>query len=192
MSSFSQIIANMMSGQHSGFDDPAAHLNQATTAAGTNVLTQLFGQGQTVSAIVQQVSQATGIPTGTLMAMMPIIASLLMGGLLKSMTNQGLGGILGQIAGAFGGGGAQMPGAGGGVLGSILGGMMGGMPGAAAAQPAGAAPGAQPAGFPGMNPAMQSGLDVLKGMFQAGAQAQGAHASILQDIFNAYMRGAGR
>jgi hypothetical protein len=198
MGSLAQIIGTMMSGQHATtFDDPASHLTQQTMAAGTNVLGQLFGQGQAVSAIIQQVSKATGINPGTLMAMMPIIASMLMSGLLKSASGQGLGGVLGQIASSVFGGAGGMPGvqpAGqppGGVLGNILGGMMQGGPTPQPTQPApGPAPQAAPA-MPGMSPAMQAGINILTGMFQSGAQVQGAHLSALQQILNAMGRGAG-
>jgi hypothetical protein len=214
MGSLSQIIGTMMGGQHATtFDDPNAHLNQQTMSAGSNVLGQLFGPGQATSAIAQQASKATGVNTGILMAMMPVIASMLMSGIFKSASNQGLGGLLGQLAsGAFGGAGAgglggvpggQMPGQpGGGILGNILGNVMGNMmqgaqpqPSAPAPQPQpGAAlqPGAPPAAMPGMNPAMQAGLEVLTNMFHTVAQVQGAHASALQDILNAYMKGAAR
>jgi hypothetical protein len=206
MGSLSQIIGTMMSGQHAAtFDDPASHLTQQTMAAGTNVLGQLFGQGQAVSAIVQQVSKATGINPGVLMAMMPIIASMLMSGLFKSASNQGLGGLLGQlVSGAFGGGvggtlGAQpgQPQAGG--LGNILGNVMGSMmQGGATPQPTqgglGApaqSPGTAPP-IPGMSPAMQAGLNVLTGMFNAGQQMQGAHLSALQEILGGFAKGGPR
>ncbi len=200
MGSLSQIVSTMMSGQHAGaFDDPASHLTQQTMAAGTNVLGQLFGQGQAVSAIVQQVSKSTGINPGVLMAMMPILASMLMGGLFKSASGQGLGGLLGQLASSVLGGGVPgaMPGAQpqqpGGILGNILGNMM---QGGATPQPTQSVPPPQPAAapaqVPGMSPAMQAGINVLTGMFQAGAQAQGAHMSVLQEILGAYTRGATR
>jgi hypothetical protein len=208
MGSLSQIIGTMMSGQHATtFDDPAAHLTQQTMAAGTNVLGQLFGQGQAVSAIVQQVSKATGINPGVLMAMMPIIASMLMSGLFKSASNQGLGGLLGQLvsgglgsAGGLGGAMGAQPGQpqGGGVLGNILGNVMGSMmQGGATPQPTQgglgtpAQPGAAPT-IPGLSPAMQAGLNVLTGMFNAGAQAQAAHVSALQEILGGLARGAPR
>jgi hypothetical protein len=204
MGALSQIVGAMMGGQHTAFDDPNGHLNQRTTSAGSDVLGQLFGQGQATSAIAQQASKATGVNPGILMAMMPIVASMLMSGLFKSATNQGLGGILGQLAASMGGAGmapgAQMPGqAGGGVLGNIIGNVMGNMMHGGAAptpgQPGGATapqPSAPSAAIPGMNPAMQAGLDVLTGMFNHGQQMQGAQMSALQDIFNAYTRGASR
>lgn len=204
MGSLSQIISAMLGGQHATtFDDPNSHLNQQTVSAGNDVLGQLFGPGQATSAIAQQVSKATGINPGVLMAMMPIVASMLMSGMFKSASNQGLGGLLGQLAsGAFGEASGATP-AGqtqgqpaGGMLGSILSNVMGNMmrAGASAPQTGGpaAAPqtGVPPAGMPGVNPAMQAGLEVLTGMFKTGAQVQSAHVSAVQDILNAYMRGA--
>jgi hypothetical protein len=202
MGSLSQIIGAMMGGQHTTtFDDPNSHLNQQTASAGNDVLGQLFGPGQATSAIAQQVSKATGINPGVLMAMMPIVASMLMSGMFKSASNQGLGGLLGQLAsGAFGGAAGtaprgQTPGQpAGGMLGGILSNVMGNMmrgaqPGGPAAAPQPQA-GAPSAGMPGMNPAMQAGLDVLTGMFKTGAQAQSAHVAAVQDILNAYMKGA--
>ncbi|MGC1577292.1 MAG: DUF937 domain-containing protein [Beijerinckiaceae bacterium] len=202
MGSLSQIIGAMMGGQHTTtFDDPNSHLNQQTASAGNDVLGQLFGPGQATSAIAQQVSKATGINPGVLMAMMPIVASMLMSGMFKSASNQGLGGLLGQLAsGAFGGAAGTAP-AGqtpgqpaGGMLGGILSNVMGNMmrgaqPGGPAAAPQPQA-GAPSAGMPGMNPAMQAGLEVLTGMFKTGAQAQSAHVAAVQDILNAYMKGA--
>ncbi|MBV9741848.1 MAG: DUF937 domain-containing protein [Hyphomicrobiales bacterium] len=199
MGSLSQIVGAMLGGQHATtFDDPSSHLNQQTVSAGNDVLGQLFGPGQAASAIAQQVSKATGINPGTLMAMMPIIASMLMSGMFKSATNQGLGGLLGQLASsAFGGAAGTMPagqaqaqpagGELGGILSNVVGNMMHGVqPGGGAAAPQPAAPAS---GVPGMNPAMQAGLEVLTGMFKTGAQVQSAHMSAVQDILNAYMRG---
>ncbi len=202
MGSLSQIIGAMLGGQHTTtFDDPNSHLNQQTVSAGNDVLGQLFGPGQATTAIAQQVSKATGVNPGVLMAMMPIVASMLMSGMFKSASNQGLGGLLGQLAsGAFGGAAGMAP-AGqtpgqpaGGMLGSILSNVMGNMmrgaqPGGPAAAPQ-PTPGAPSAGMPGMNPAMQAGLEVLTGMFKTGAQAQSAHVAAVQDILNAYMKGA--
>jgi hypothetical protein len=202
MGSLSQIIGAMLGGQHATtFDDPNSHLNQQTVSAGNDVLGQLFGPGQATSAIAQQVSKATGVNPGVLMAMMPIVASMLMSGMFKSASNQGLGGLLGQIAsGAFGGAAGAAP-AGqaqgqpaGGMLGNILSNVMGNMmrgaqPGGPAAAPQPQA-GAPSAGMPGMNPAMQAGLEVLTRMFKTGAQVQSAHVSAVQDILNAYMKGA--
>lgn len=203
MGSLSQIIGSMLGGQHTTtFDDPNSHLNQQTVSAGNDVLGQLFGPGQATSAIAQQVSKATGINPGVLMAMMPIVASMLMSGMFKSASNQGLGGLLGQLAsGAFGGAGTAPAGQAqgqpaGGMLGGILSNVMGNMMRAGASAPQTGGPAARPqtgvppVGMPGMNPAMQAGLEVLTGMFKTGAQVQSAHVSAVQDILNAYMRGA--
>jgi hypothetical protein len=115
--------------------------------------------------------------------MLPVIASMVVGGVATTMHNQGMGGILGQLAGmAEQGGlgsilgpvtgaqpGGAAPGGLGGLFGSILGGFLGGGGG-------GGQTGAPPAGMPGMPPgaavppAMQAGLDALTKMFQPGVQ----------------------
>jgi hypothetical protein len=100
--------------------------------------------------------------------------------LFHSMTSQGLGGILGQLAGAASSpaglgpvvnqtGAAQSSGGLGGMLGNMLGGLFGGG-GAAAANPQSAA--------------MQAGLNTLSSMFQAGVQVSQTHQQGLSDILS--------
>jgi hypothetical protein len=111
---------------------------------------------------------------------MPVVASMLMGGLFHSMNSQGMGGILGQLAGAAnspGGlgsalgqaaGGEQPAGGGlGGLLGNVLGGLFGG--GASGATQA---------------TALQAGLNTLNSMFQAGVQVSQTHQQGLSDILS--------
>ena len=52
--------------------------------------------------IGQQASQMSGVNPQIVMQMMPAVASILMGGLAQGMASQGLGGWLGQLAGAMG------------------------------------------------------------------------------------------
>ena len=115
---------------------------------------------------------------------LPIVASMLMGGLFHSMSSQGMGGILSQLAsaatapGGFGslfGQGAAAPAGGGGLfggLGNLLGGLMGG---GGQAQAPGASPQAS---------AMQAGLSTLTNMFQAGVQVSQAHQQGLNSILS--------
>jgi hypothetical protein len=106
----------------------------------------------------------------------------LMGGLFHSMTSQGMGGILGQLAGAAnspGGLGSSLgqatggtPPAGGvfgGLVSNVLGGLFGG----------GASSGASP-----QSAALQAGLNSLNSMFQAGVQVSQTHQQGLSDILN--------
>ena len=121
------------------YADPAA----ASKAQGDAVLSSLFGSKDGSRAVAQHAAALSGVPASILKAMLPVIASMIMGGLFKQANNQGLGGVLGQLGsiltgggGMFGGGQPQprttqadaSGGLGGGLgpLGDILGGMLGG------------------------------------------------------------------
>jgi hypothetical protein len=69
--------------------------------------------------MAQKMSAATGLSPAILAQMFPVVASVILGGLTKSLQTQGFGGILGQFANAL-----QQGGAGG--FGSILGQILGG------------------------------------------------------------------
>jgi hypothetical protein len=174
------ILSQLTSGVHQGsFTDP----NQANAAggAGGGVLGQIFGSPQITAQISQQASQISGVNAQIIQQMMPVVASMLMGGLFHSMTSQGMGGILGQLAGAAnspGGlgsvvgqtGGAAQPAGGlfGGLVGNVLGGLFGG--GASGSTPQSAA--------------LQAGLNSLNSMFQAGVQVSQTHQQGLSDILS--------
>lgn len=112
---FGSFIGVLGEGQHlAAFTDPAA--TQATAQKGGDVLNQVLGSHNAREEIALRASSATGISQDTLAKMLPVIASMIFGGLEKSMENQGFGGILGQLANAAGKGGL------GPVLGQILGG----------------------------------------------------------------------
>jgi hypothetical protein len=102
-----------------------------------------------------------------------------MGGLFHSMNSQGMGGILGQLAGA-----ANSPGG----LGSILGQATGG-----AQQPAGGGLGGLVSNVLGglfggsgatQSTALQAGLNTLNSMFNAGVQVSQTHQQGLSDILS--------
>ena len=98
------------------FTDPAAAQDLATAQKGGDILSQVLGSDSAREEIALRASSATGISPDILTQMLPVIASMIFGGLTKSMQNQGFGGILGQLANAAGQGGL------GPILGQILGG----------------------------------------------------------------------
>ena len=176
------LLSQLTSGAHQGsFTDP----NQAGAAAGVggNVLGQIFGSPQVAAQIGQQASQMSGVSPQIIQQMMPIVASMLMGGMFHSMNSQGMGGILGQLAsaatapgglGSMLGQGAAAPASGGGLFGGMLGNLLGGLMGGGAQQP-------------GANPqaaAMQAGLNTLTSMFQGGVQVSQAHQQGLSSILS--------
>jgi hypothetical protein len=174
------ILSQLTSGVHQGsFTDPTQA--NAAGGAGGGVLGQIFGSPQITAQISQQASQISGVSAQTIQQMMPIVASMLMGGLFHSMTSQGMGGILGQLAGAANspgglgpvagqvGGGAQPTGGlFGGLMGNLLGGLFGG--GASGSTPQSAV--------------LQAGLNSLNSMFQAGVQVSQTHQQGLSDILS--------
>ncbi|MGD0639815.1 MAG: DUF937 domain-containing protein [Roseiarcus sp.] len=176
------ILTQMTSGAHQGsFADPS----QASAASGPGgaVLGQIFGSPQIAAQIGQQVAQMSGVSAQIVQQMMPIVASMLMGGLAQAMSSQGLGGLMGQLASA-----ASAPGG------------LGATPGPTAAPPPanpfaglinsllgllGAAqqPGSPPA------VAVQAGLNTLNAMFQAGVQVSQAHQQGLNEILKSLSGG---
>jgi hypothetical protein len=105
----------MASGQHARYFEDAARANSPEgVAEGNGILGHLFGSKELSQAVTAQAAAMTGIGQNILDQMLPVIASMVMGGLFKQSTG-------------------QMPGTstGGGLLGQMMQQMMraGGMPG---------------------------------------------------------------
>lgn len=170
-SSLAGIVSHLASGVHQASftgADPAAAANNGGAA-----LSQIFGSSQIASQIAAHASSASGVDAQTIQQMMPALASMVLGGLAHSLTAQGFGGVLGQLASA-----AEAPagqdaaGQGGGLSGlvtSLVGNLFGG----------------GPSGQAGSSLA-QAGLSALTGMLQSGVQTSAAHQqginSILQSL----------
>ena len=182
---YGEILGAMGDDQHrQAYADPNAAQDPATQQKGGGVVGSIFGNSAIINQVAEQASRYTGIPAATLVQMLPVIASMVVGGVATAMHNQGMGGLLGQLASMMQGGGLGTifgqasggvppqpgqagPGGGlGGIFGSVLGSVFGG-----AGQP-GAAPGTASTGTTstGMPSAMQAGMDALSKMFQPGVQ----------------------
>jgi hypothetical protein len=169
---------------------------QETTSAGNDILGSLFGSKDMSRAVAQQAEAASGISSTILKAMLPVIASMVMGGVMKNMFN-GQGGMLGGLLSSmFGGGNAQQaglnPAGGQGGLGDLLGQMMGGaqqnptsggMPGGLGDLLGQMMGGGQAQSAPQANP-----MDMFGDMFKSGAKAQQTHMDGLQSIFDQFMK----
>ncbi len=139
----------MASGNHAKyFEDAQNAFAPQGVAEGNGILGHLFGSKDLSRAVASQAAQATGIGQQVLQQMLPVIASMIMGGLFKQSTNQMPGS---QAAAGFGGAGNP--------LGEIIEQMMrqGGMGG-----------GQQPQAQPG-NPMDNPFGKVLQDMFGGGA-----------------------
>jgi hypothetical protein len=172
------VLSHLASGARQGsFADPSQ--TSAASGLGGAVLGQIFGSPEITAQISQHAAQMSGVNPQVIQQMMPIVASMLMGGLAHSMTSQGMGGLLGQLASAAAapGGlastlspGAGAPAAGGGFFAGLVSMVFGGFLGGA--------------GQPGspQSAALQPGLNTLSGMFQAGVQVSQAHQQGLDEI----------
>lgn len=169
----SQFLGALSQGRHGQAFDPQDRDGDGVPddlrRQGDDVLGMLFGSKDTSRAVAGQAAQFAGLSDQMMRSMLPVIASMLMGGLAKGMTNQGFGGLLGQIASGFGapaGGSLGGGPAGQGGLADILGKMMtGGMM-------TGAAPAANAAPQAGANPLGGMFGDVLNAMLGGAAGRQ--------------------
>jgi hypothetical protein len=173
-------------GQHADtFDADGDGIPDNAVEQGNDVLGQLFGSKDVSRAVAAHAEATSGVSSAILKQMMPVIASMLMGGMFKGAMNNGLGGLMGQamqgglgnMMGQMMGGGQQQPQAAnpmGGLMGGMLGNLFGGLLG-----------GAKPTPPPQPDP-MMAGLDMLKGMFQTGQQVQQTQMDGLQQIFQQF------
>jgi hypothetical protein len=170
-------------GQHAAMHDADGDgIPDDAQAQGNDILGQLFGGKEVSRAVAAQASAMSGVSDSILKQMLPVMASMLMGGMFKGAMGNGLGGLMGQamqggLGGMMGnmmGGGQPQQQAGGGLMGGLLGNLLGGMMGGGRPQP-------QPQADP-----MMAGLDMLKGMFNTGQQVQRSQMDGLQQIFEQF------
>jgi hypothetical protein len=190
MEGWQNILGSLGQAQNSAqfFDSDGDGIPDHLENEGQNALGAMFGNAETTEAVAQQAAQFAGLPATMMQQMLPVIASMVMGGLFKGAMNNGLGGVLGQMmqGGAAGG----LPGG----LGSVLGGMfgqqmapqqpqMGGMGGMFGNILGSLFGGRAPETPPPPQDPVASGLDLLKGMFQTGQEVQNTQVDALQQIF---------
>lgn len=93
---------------------------------GNDVLGQIFGSKDVSRTVAGHAAEQTGIDSGMLKKMLPILA-MLVAGYMAKQAGGGEGGGLGGLLGSVLGGGGQASGGGlGGMLGNVLGGAFGG------------------------------------------------------------------
>jgi hypothetical protein len=127
--SFGGLMQAMMSGNHAKyFEDAASAFSPTAVQDGNSVLGQLFGSKELSRAVAANAQAMTGIGQDVLKQMLPVIASMVMGGLFKQTMGQmqsaagmgamGSGNPFGELieqmmrqgmGGAMGGGTPQMP-----------------------------------------------------------------------------------
>ncbi len=162
------LIAEVAGGAHEpSYMEPAA----ADGAAGADAVTRVFGSSEAIREAAQHAARAAGVAPETIEAMLPAVASILLGGLAHAMADQGLSGVLGDLASAAaspGGLGAALgspEGSGGGFIG-MLNSIFGGAHEPVVPQTA----------------ALVAGLTTLSGMFAAGLAASQANQASLNAV----------
>ncbi|MCL2384620.1 MAG: DUF937 domain-containing protein [Alphaproteobacteria bacterium] len=124
---FGAFVNTLDESQHrAAFADKAVAQDSATVQKGNDILGDVLGSHEAQQAVVLRASSAAGVAPDILSQMLPVLVSMIFGGIGKSLQDQGLGGILGQFANAS---------AGHGGLGQILGQILGGRPGVSPSSP---------------------------------------------------------
>ena len=93
------VVAGVVHPTHlAAFDDPAVAHGEEAGQLGQAAVAQLFGSGSAAGQVAQIAARDAGLRPDILARMLPVLASVVLGGLSKSLNNQGLGSVLGQIA----------------------------------------------------------------------------------------------
>ncbi len=205
-----KVLAGVVHPTHqASYEDPAVAHGAEANQLGQAAVVHLFGSESAANEVAQVAARNLGLGPEVVSKLLPVLASVVLGGLFKSFNSQGLGGILGQLAGGGGlgsilgqlAGAAAAPqgGAGAGGLGSILGaalgggqqgGLLGGLLGAvlgggsAAPAPAPAPSGGQAPLPGGLDPAsLQAAIEQMTHSLSGGPAPQAPHSD-LQDVLD--------
>ena len=199
------IAGAMTDPQHKqAYADPDVAQDPQIQQKGGAVAGSIFGDNAIVEQVIAQAARYTGLPEATLRSMLPVIVSMVLGGVATTMHNQGLGAMLGEMAhgglggileqfgsaahgqgapGSMGGGGFA------GMVGTIVNSFLGGAHPANPQEPVPPTQGGatHPAVDPaaGLPPMVQAGLDMFAKMFQPGVPTSAAQPSNLGETIDA-------
>ena len=101
----------LQNGGHERYlDEPTALKDTSAVQDGNNILGHLFGDKSVSREVAAQASKNTGIDASTIKQMLPLVATMFMGGLSKQTgggqnVESGLGGLIGGLLGGDSGGG---------------------------------------------------------------------------------------
>lgn len=121
------LLNALQRGSHNRYvdDDGDGGLDNMT-ADGNGILGHIFGSKDVSRAVASHAADTSGLSSGILKQLLPIIASMVMGSMSKKTQAPGLQDIIGDVLGGALGGGLGGGGQGGGGLGDILGSVLGG------------------------------------------------------------------
>jgi hypothetical protein len=96
------LVSALSSGRHQRYlDDPAALADATTVQDGNGILGHVFGSKDVSRQVAQRASAQTGIDTGILKQMLPVVAAMAMSGLSRQ-SSSGAARTAGAAAGAAG------------------------------------------------------------------------------------------
>ena len=185
-------MSALSSGRHQQYhDDPTQAFRSEAMGEGNAILGHLFGSKDTSRALADQMSLSSGIGSSILKQMLPVVASMIMGGLFKGTQGRASrgGGMMDEL------------------LGSFMENMMGGTMGRAqrTQNPMGDNPfgnmledflgggmRAQPRASREQYRAPERGEDMFGEMFETGRQVQDEYRKNVDNIFNQYLDGMKR
>lgn len=119
------LLGALQNGGHEQYLDNPQALSQNAQTEGNAILGHLFGAKEVSRAVAGRAAEQTGIDSGILKKMLPMVAMMAMGGMSKQTnSNPGIQGMLAQAAmqQLMGGGNSTPKGGLGGMLGGLLGG----------------------------------------------------------------------
>jgi hypothetical protein len=168
---FAGLVAEMAGASHGASFAGASE----DAVAGAQAAQRVFGSPDAMRKVIEHVAEASGVAPATVEAMLPAVASILLGGLAQAMASQGHGAALGDLAAAASAPGgldsalASAGGSGGGLMG-VLHSIFGGSNESADQKAA----------------AIVAGVTALSAMFAAGVAASGAHQASLNAIAGSF------
>ena len=100
------LIGALSRGQHSRYlDDPSALAQPAAVEEGNGILGHIFGSKEVSRQVADRASTQSGVDSGILKQMLPVLASAAMGALSKQGLGTGAGGGMNALSSAGQGGG---------------------------------------------------------------------------------------
>lgn len=117
------LVAALQKGDHDRYlDRPELMQQEQTVNDGNKILGHLFGSKDVSRQVAGRASEKTGIDSGILKKMLPLVAAMAMGGMKKQGNSDGgaLGGLLGGLLGGGGQAAPQQREQGGSLLNSFL------------------------------------------------------------------------
>lgn len=97
------LIGALTKGNHTQYlEEPTRIADQATVTDGNKILGHLFGSKEVSRQVASHASEKTGVSSAMLKKMLPVVATMVMGGLSKQSNSGG-----GALAGLLGGGNQQ-------------------------------------------------------------------------------------